>query len=258
MSCAFAFRAAVAAIVAGAVIAACTTSPTGRRQLKLVSDQEMAQMGAAAFQSLKSKTPPTQDRKTNAYVQCVAQAITRETGGEWEIQVFESQEVNAFALPGGKIGVYTGLLKVAANQHQLAAVIGHEVAHVLAGHSAARVSNEIAAQLGVSVLAATTGLSPDMIGLGANLLLLLPYSRGDESEADILGQQLMARAGFDPAEAPRLWVNMQKTGNGAPPELLSTHPSPDTRIHDLERNLPRVTPLYEQARAAGKKPACSA
>ncbi len=253
-----AFRAAIAALATLAVATACATSPTGRRQLKLVSDAEMAQMGAAAFQELKTKTPPVQSGKTNAYVQCVAQAITRETGGAWEVQVFESKDVNAFALPGGKIGVFTGLLKVAANQHQLGAVIGHEVAHVLAGHSAARVSNELAAQLGVAVLASTTGLSPDMIGMGANLLLLLPYSRGDESEADVLGQQLMARAGFDPREAANLWVNMAKASNGAPPELLSTHPSADTRIGDLNHNLGQVLPLYEQARAAGKRPNCAA
>ncbi|MEQ1438058.1 M48 family metallopeptidase [Fontimonas sp. SYSU GA230001] len=251
------FRTAVLVVLATAVAAACATSPTGRKQLRLVSDAEMSQMGIAAFQKLKTDTPPTRDAKVNGYVQCVAGAITREVGGAWEVQVFESKDVNAFALPGGKIGVYTGLLKVTANQDQLAAVIGHEVSHVLAGHSASRVSNEMAAQLGVSVLASATGMSADMIGMGANLLLLLPYSRGDESEADILGQQLMARAGFDPAEAARLWVNMQRANGGAPPEFLSTHPSASTRIQDLNNNLARVQPLYEQARAAGKKPSCT-
>lgn len=251
-------RTAALVTLAAAVAVACATSPTGRRQLRLVSDTEMSQMGVTAFQKLKTETPPTQNAKTNSYVQCVAGGITREVGGAWEVQVFESKDVNAFALPGGKIGVYTGLLKVTANQSQLAAVIGHEVSHVLAGHSASRVSNEMAAQLGVSVLASTTGLSPDMMGMGANLLLLLPFSRGDESEADVLGQQLMARAGFDPAEAANLWVNMAKASNGAPPELLSTHPSASTRIQDLDNNLPKVRPLYEQARAAGKKPACKA
>ncbi|MDD3764328.1 MAG: M48 family metallopeptidase [Nevskiales bacterium] len=239
-----------------ALISACATSPTGRRQLRLVSDAEMSQMGIAAFQSMKKETPPSSNARVNRYVQCVAGAITREVGGNWEVQIFDSKDINAFALPGGKIGVYTGLLKVTANQDQLGAVIGHEVSHVLAGHSAARVSNEMAAQLGVSVLSSATGMSPDMIGMGANLLLLLPYSRGDESEADVLGQQLMARAGFDPREAPKLWQNMMKASNGAPPELLSTHPSPSTRIQDLNANLPRLMPVYEQARAAGKRPDC--
>lgn len=253
-----AFRTAAVALTAAAIVAACVTSPTGRRQLRLVSDAEMSQMGIAAFQQLKQETPPTRDARVNSYVQCVSTAITREVGGNWEVQVFESKDVNAFALPGGKIGVYTGLLKVAANQDQLAAVIGHEVSHVLAGHSASRVSNEIAAQMGVSVLASTTGMSADMIGMGANLLLLLPYSRGDESEADILGQQLMARAGFDPAQAAALWINMAKASNGAPPEMLSTHPSASTRIDDLNRNVPNVRPLYDPARAAGKRPNCKA
>ncbi|TJY64766.1 M48 family metallopeptidase [Sinimarinibacterium sp. CAU 1509] len=242
--------------VVGAVVTACVTSPTGRRQLRLVSDAEMAQMGVTAFQDLKEKTPPTKDGKTNRYVQCVANAITREVGGQWEVQVFDSKQVNAFALPGGKIGVYTGLLKVTQNQDQLAAVIGHEVSHVLAGHSAARVSNEMATQLGVAVVSSATGVSGDMIGMGANLLLLLPYSRGDESEADVLGQQLMARAGFDPAEASKLWENMARAGGETPPEFASTHPSPSTRISDLNKNLSKVIPLYNQARAAGKKPSC--
>lgn len=241
-----------------ALVAACTTSPTGRTQLKLVSDAEMAQMGATAFQQLKQKEPLSKDGKSNSYVQCVANAITRETGGTWEVQVFDSKEVNAFALPGGKIGVYTGLLKVAANQDQLGAVIGHEVAHVLAGHSAARVSNQMAAQLGVALGSAATGVSPDMIGMGANLLLLLPYGRGDETEADVLGMDLMARAGFDPRQAPALWVNMGKaSGGNAPPEFMSTHPSNESRIRELNNRLPKSLPIYEQARAQGKTPRCS-
>lgn len=240
-----------------AVIVACATSPTGRRQLLLISDAEMAQMGVTAFQDLKEKNPPSKDARASAYVQCVSQSITREVGGQWEVQVFDSKDVNAFALPGGKIGIYTGLLKVATNQHQLAAVIGHEVSHVLAKHSAARVSNGMAAQLGVAVLASATGMSPDMMGMGAQLLLILPNSRGDETEADVLGMELMARAGFDPREAARLWENMARAGGGTPPEFLSTHPSPDSRIRDLNNNVPRAMPLYEQAHSAGKRPNCA-
>ncbi|SEQ27085.1 Peptidase family M48 [Solimonas aquatica] len=236
--------------------AACATSPTGRHQLRLVSDQKMATMGVTAFQELKTKTPLTQNPQTSAYVQCVARAITQETGGQWEVQVFESKEVNAFALPGGKIGVYTGLLAVAQTQDQLAAVLGHEVSHVLAGHSAARVSNEIATQFGVTLVSLGTGLPSEAVGAGAKYLLILPFSRGDESEADELGMQLMARAGFDPAQAVELWRNMEKQSSGAPPEFASTHPSHATRIADLQRELPQVQPLYAQARAAGKNPGC--
>jgi predicted Zn-dependent protease len=248
---------AVAGLVAAALVA-CATSPTGRSQLHLVSDAEMDQMGIAAFQKMKQKTPPTRDAKTSSYVNCVASTVTREggSGRNWEVQVFEDKQVNAFALPGGKIGVYTGLLKVAKNQDQLAAVIGHEVAHVIAGHSAARVSNEMAAQLGVGVLSAASGVDANAIGLGANLLLLMPFSRGDETEADILGQDAMARAGFDPRESVALWQNMAQASSGAPPQILSTHPSHDSRIRDLQNRLSVSMPLYEQARAQGRIPRC--
>jgi len=245
------------ALTACLVAVACATSPTGRRQLRLVSDSEMSQMGAAAFQELKQETALTKNARQSAYVQCVARAITNEVGGTWEVQTFESDDVNAFALPGGKIGVYTGLLKVAQTQDQLAAVLGHEVSHVLAGHSASRVSNQMAAQFGATLLSAGTGLSPDLIGAGAQYLLLLPFSRGDESEADVLGMQLMARAGFDPSQSIALWQNMSKAGGQAPPEFMSTHPSNETRISDLQRNLPQAQPLFTQARAAGKKPNCT-
>jgi len=244
-------------LIAG-LVAACATSPTGRSQLRLVSDAEMAQMGATAFTQMKGKTPLTKDGRTSGYVQCIARAVTAETGGgPWEVQVFETKDVNAFALPGGKIGVYTGLLKVAQNQDQLAAVLGHEVGHVIAGHSAARVSNEMAANLGIGILSSKTGISADAIGMGANLLLLLPFSRGDESEADILGMDYMAKAGFDPRQAAELWRNMAKSGGQAPPEFMSTHPSNQTRIQELNNHLPAALPFYEQARAAGKKPRCS-
>lgn len=252
-------RAFAVALLVSLLAAACATSPTGRRQLKLVSDGEMAQMGAAAFAQMKEKTPPSKEVKTSGYVQCVTQAVLKEmnTNIAWEVQVFDSKDVNAFALPGGKIGVYTGLLKVAQNQDQLAAVLGHEVAHVLAGHSASRVSNEMAASLGINILSSATGYDANMIGMGANLLLLMPFGRKDESEADILGLDYMAKAGFDPRQAPELWVNMGKASGGkAPPEFMSTHPSNETRINDLNARMGTAMPLYEQAKAAGKKPRC--
>jgi len=254
---------AVALIAVALIAAACVTTPTGRSQLRLVSDAQMAAMGSTAFAQLQQETPPTSDTKKVRTVDCVAEAITRTVAPEetWEVRVFDAPEVNAFALPGGKIGVYTGLLKVAENPDQLAAVIGHEVAHVLAGHSAARVSNELAAQLGITVLGQTTGVDPQLIGLGANLLLLLPYSRGDETEADVLGLQYMAKSGFDPREAPKLWANMSKQamskqGGGAPPEFLSTHPANETRIRELQERLPQALPLYEATRAQGGQPKC--
>lgn len=240
------------------LVTACATSPLGRRQLILVSDAEMSQMGAASFNDMKQKIPQTKDGKTSAYVSCVAHAITNELGTDqsWEVRVFDNKQVNAFALPGGKIGVYTGLLQVATTQDQLAAVIGHEISHVLAGHSAERVSEQMATQLGVGVASAATGVSGDMLGLASNVFFTLPHSRTQESEADLLGLDLMSKAGFDPRQSITLWQNMSRAGGQKPPELLSTHPADATRIQQLENRLPIALPLYEQARVQGKRPRC--
>ncbi|ULQ45193.1 M48 family metallopeptidase [Flagellatimonas centrodinii] len=248
----------VALITVGLVMA-CSTSPTGRTQLRLVGDEQLSQMGVTAFTQMKQEMPLAKSSATRSYVDCVARAITAQVPSRvaWEVQTFESKDVNAFALPGGKIGVYTGLLEVASTQDQLAAVIGHEVAHVLAGHSASRVSNEIATQFGMQIFSATTGYNPELVGLGANLLVLLPFSRGDESEADILGLDYMARAGFDPRAAVTLWQNMARASGGkAPAEFMSTHPSNDSRIRDITAQLGTVLPVYQQARAAGRNPGC--
>lgn len=249
----------LAAFIGSTLIAACATSPTGRTQLILVSSEEMQKMGAQAFAQMKEETPVARNTPAARYVECVSRALTQVIAPEqsWEVRTFESDAINAFALPGGKIGVYTGLIEVADDQHQLAAVVGHEIAHVLANHSAARVSNQLAAQLGASVLSSATGVSPQVIGMGAQVLLLMPYGRGDESEADVLGLRYMAEAGFDPSAAPALWVNMARAKMGnAPPEFLSTHPSDQSRIDNLRSRLDEVMPVYRQARAAGRTPNC--
>ncbi len=170
---------------------------------------------------------------------------------------------NAFALPGGKIGVNTGLLKVARTQGQLAAVIGHEIAHVLEGHANERVSAEFASQTAlqaVSVVAdASNPMYGQMVGLlgaGVQVGVMLPFGRKQEREADLLGLDLMATAGFDPRESIALWHNMSKAGGGQPPEFLSTHPSHGTRIRDLEQRMSSVMPLYEEAKAQGRRPRC--
>ncbi|MCI0749768.1 MAG: M48 family metallopeptidase [Nevskiales bacterium] len=239
--------------------AACATSPLGRHQLKLVSDAQMNQMGVAAYRDVQKKTPTVQDPGIVTYVNCVATAVLRETGGSvaWEITTFDDKQVNAFALPGGKIGVYAGLLKVAQTQDQLAAVIGHEVAHVLAGHSAERVSQQMLSQLGLQVASATTGVDPQLLGIATDVFFLLPHSRTQESEADRLGLDTMARAGFDPRQAVTLWQNMRQAGGGKPPQILSTHPSDDTRIRQLQERMSLALPLYEQARQQGKRPECT-
>lgn len=244
-----------------AALASCATSPLGRSQFIMVSDGEMAQMGVASFTEMKQKTPVTKNAKQSSYVNCIASAITREIGGgqQWEVQVFdEPKTVNAFALPGGKIGVYTGILAVAQTQDQLAAVLGHEVSHVLARHSAERVSEGMAQQGLTQIVAGASGIDPQLLGLASNVFFTLPHSRTQESEADLMGLDLMSRAGFNPEQAPELWRNMAKASGGkAPAEFLSTHPSSDTRIQDLTNRLPTAKPLYDAARASGKQPRCS-
>ena len=245
------------------LLAGCATSPTGRSQLVLMPENEINQMGLQAFTTIKKETKIDRSTATNRYVQCVAQAITREVGGNWEVVVFNDPDANAFALPGGKIGVYTGMLKVAENQDQLATVIGHEVAHVLARHSNERVSQKFAVEQGLSLINAIanpqsgTGQTlMGLLGVGAQYGVLMPYSRIQESEADILGLDLMAKAGFDPRESTRLWVNMGRAGGGQPPEFLSTHPSHSTRISELNAHMPVAVQLQSRARQQGKRPDC--
>jgi predicted Zn-dependent protease len=249
--------------LATALAVGCATSPSGRSQLVLMPESEMDQMGVQAFTNIKDETPVATNRTTNDYVQCVGRAITREVGGNWEIVVFRDDAANAFALPGGKIGVNTGLLKVAENQHQLATVIGHEVAHVQAHHSNERVSQQFAVDQGLSLITAiaspqsATGQSlMGLLGVGAQYGILLPYSRVQESEADILGLDLMAKAGFDPRESVKLWVNMGKAGGAQPPEFLSTHPSDRTRISGLEAHMQVALNLQSRAKQAGRRPDC--
>lgn len=267
------------AAVIVAVATGCATSPLGRRQLVLYPDTEMDVMGVQAFHQMKERFPISNDAATTRYVRCVARAITDALPGDgsrqvWEVVVFKEDSANAFALPGGKIGVNTGLLEVAVSPDQLAAVIGHEVAHVLARHSNERVSTGFATEIGL--VAAQQALSANtssvaaqqamaMLGLGAQVGILLPYSRTQESEADLLGLDLMARAGFDPGASIQLWRNMarhaqskqQGANTGTPPEYLSTHPSHATRISSLQARLPSAQKLHEKARSEGRRTQCS-
>lgn len=241
----------------------CATSPTGRSQLVLMPESEMTQMGLQAFTNIKEETPIERDRTVNKYVDCVARAITREVGGTWEVVVFKDDSANAFALPARKIGVNTGLLKVAKNQDQLATVLGHEVAHVLSQHSNERVSQKFAVEQGLGLInalaspqSATGQTLMGLLGVGAQYGILLPYNRVQESEADVLGLDLMAKAGFDPRESVSLWENMGRAGGGKPPEFLSTHPAHSTRIRDLQARIPLALQYQTRAQQMGKRPAC--
>lgn len=255
-------------IAALMLLSACATSPTGRQQLLLVPEGQMQQMGVTAFQEMKQQLPLAPDPEVQRYVACIADAIIRQLPAEararqWEVAVFQDDSANAFALPGGKIGVHTGLLKVAQTQDQLAAVMAHEVAHVLARHHAERVSQQFATQMGLDLVGAMAGPQTatkrqllGLLGLGAQVGILLPYSREQEREADLYGLDLMARAGFDPRASIELWNNMSAAGGRRPPEFLSTHPGPDTRIRDLQARIPQVMPLFQQAVAQGRQPRC--
>jgi len=250
--------------IAGLVLSACATSPTGRTQLIYMPDNQVNQMGLQAFDSMKSKNPVSRNPRYNQFAQCVTYALTRETGGQWEVVVFEDETLNAFALPGNKIGVHTGLINLVDNQDQLAAVIGHEIGHVLSRHSNERLSQETAVSTGLAMVQAVaqpqsalgqTALG--LLGVGAEYGVILPYSRIHETEADTIGLDLMARAGFDPRQSINLWLKMDKAAqSGQPIEFMSTHPSHGTRIDNLNQNMNKALQLQQQAWQMGKQPRC--
>lgn len=253
------FRKLAIGLLTATMLVACATSPTGRSQLILIPEGEMAQMGTQAFQQMQREQEVADNPRIQRYVECVADEITAELSGEWaktdwEVVVFKDDSANAFALPGGKIGVHTGLLDVAKNQHQLATVVGHEIGHVMARHGAERVSQQFAAGTALQLVNAYIGeessnsskLAMALLGLGTQVGVLLPYSRIQESEADVIGLDLMARAGFDPRQSIDLWQNMARHGGARPPEFLSTHPAPESRIQELRNKMPGAMDLYRQ------------
>jgi predicted Zn-dependent protease len=249
------------------MLSACATSPTGRSQVLLYSDAQLAQSGAQAFAGMKQETPISSAPVTNRFVQCIADKIIAQLGpnesaDDWEVVVFDSEQVNAFALPGKKIGVYTGLLGIAENQHQVAAVIGHEVGHVLAQHGNERMSQSTL--IGISQEAVNIALQSNNVtqsgaimsalGLGVQVGVALPFSRAHESEADVIGLDLMSKAGFDPRQSVNLWQNMNRaSGGNRPLEILSTHPAPETRMANLNANMSNALAQYN---AVQNKPNC--
>lgn len=254
------------AIVLALTGCATTTSSTGRKQyVGGVSEQQLNQLGAQAFVEAKSKGPLSNDARQNAYVRCVVNALVRQLppqaqGVAWETAVFANKEPNAFALPGGKVGVNTGIFTVAKNQNQLAAVLAHEIGHVVERHHDERITRQMGASGFVQAIGALAGDYGSLATQGGGLLaqtgFLLPGSRVQESEADVVGQRLMAEAGFDPEQAVNLWQNMIAASNGRQPEWLSTHPNPQSRIQELRSRAGTLMPVYQQARAAGRIPKC--
>ncbi|MGH7056829.1 MAG: M48 family metallopeptidase [Acetobacteraceae bacterium] len=238
------------------LLAGCTTAPT------LYSPAQMAKLGNQAYAKIKQQTPVSHDASLQRYVQCIVSHLATQTPGKhWNVTLFQSKEANAFALPGGDIGVYTGILKYADTQSELAAVIGHEMGHVLAHHINQRLSRAAITQAGLQAIGAAIGGGAGhqqvmgLLGLGAQYGIMLPFSRSQESQADIIGLNLAAEAGFDPESTIQLWHNMSAAGS-APPEFLSDHPSPADRIANLKAHMPQALKEYHQARAADRSPNC--
>lgn len=258
----------VLALAMVGVLAACatTTSSTGRTQyVGGVSQAQLNQLGEQAFTEAKQKGPLSRDAKQNGYVRCVVDSLVRELPAAqrqiaWETAVFAQDEPNAFALPGGKVGVNAGLFTVARNQDQLAAVIAHEIGHVVENHHDERITRQMGAAGAVQLLGALAGNYGQAAAQGGSVLaqtgFLLPGSRAQETEADVVGQRLMASAGYDPRAAVALWQNMIEAGGNRPPQWLSTHPDPRSRIGELQTRATQLVPVYDQARASGRRPQC--
>lgn len=244
------------------VLAGCYTVPeTGRKSLMIVSPGEEMKMGVAAFADIRAKEKVSTDVEANARVRRIGRRIAEAVGdalpgAQWEFVVFEeAKTVNAFALPGGKVGVYTGLLELAESDDEVATVIGHEIAHVTARHGAERMSQGlVAGVVGAGVVLGTEDskyrdIARVLYGVGATGATLA-FSRGNESEADYIGLRYAAKAGYDPNAAITFWQKMAKAKDGKQPwKWISTHPPDAERIADLQKWMPEVMPLYEQAKA---------
>lgn len=243
-----------------------TTQPgaigVDRKQMMLVSAQEIDAGAKVAYsqelQKARASGTLNKDQKAYQRVQTITKRLIPQTRTfradapqwQWEVNVETSDDVNAYCMPGGKIMVYTGLIdQLQATDAELAAVIGHEIAHALREHSRERISRAYAEQLALAGIAVATGVGQTTMEIASQISAVtftLPHSREQEAEADRIGLELMARAGYDPNAAVTLWQKMTKLGGGGP-EFLSTHPSGESRIRDLESNIPRVLPLYRAA-----------
>ncbi len=259
---------ASAILFTGSLVGCSSTTNEGavgvkRNQLLMVSSEEVLQLSnqsyAQTLQQARSKQILDTDTKQLARLQRIANRLIAQVAvyrpeaqrWNWEVHTIKSNDLNAYVLPGGKIMFYSGLIeRLNLTDDEIAAVMGHEMAHALREHARERISRQMATQTGIGIVASVFGLSQgqaQLAGLAGDLGLSLPNSRTQETEADLMGLELMARAGFNPNSAVTLWQKMQKAGSGSGmPQFLSTHPVSDNRIANIQAMLPKVTPLYQQ------------
>ena len=239
------------------ILACVNNKETGRRAFIIVPDSQMNSMGIKSYRAILETEKVSKNTRLNRIVSRIGNRIAKASGAKfnWEFNVIKNDEmVNAFCLPGGKVAVYTGIIKVAKNEAGLAAIMGHEVAHATLKHGSERVSQAMAAQLGVSLAAlsfenaAHRDLIVGALGVGTTFGVLMPFSRKHETEADVVGLRYMAKAGYAPAEAVLLWQRMAALGGAKTPEILSTHPAPLKRSELLRSKLPSVMKIYNASK----------
>ena len=253
------------------LIVMCKTVPlTGRKGLNLISSSEINQLSFQQYEQLKKESTLCTDQVKVNQVKSVGVRIQHAVenylnqngysdlleGFEWEFILIEDPTVNAFCMPGGKVAFYTGILPYCQDENGIAVVMGHEVAHAIAQHGNERMSQALLQQLGGVALSVALAQEPEQTqalfgqayGLGAHYGVMLPFSRKHESEADELGLYFMAMAGYDPQTAPVFWQRMSQSGGQKPPELMSTHPSDETRIANLNKHMPKAMEYYNMAK----------
>jgi predicted Zn-dependent protease len=249
----------VMSLVAPLFLASCATIPvSGRRSFNVVPEEQELTLGVEAYKEVVTKAKISKDASALAMVRRVGERIAQVSDRpdyQWEYTLIDDPKTqNAFCLPGGKVAVYTGILPITKNETGLAVVLGHEIAHAIAKHGAERMSQELLLNLGGQTLEAAMHDKPaetrqaalQAFGLGATVGAILPFGRSQESEADRIGLIYMSKAGYDPHEALAFWKRMEAASSGqAPPQFLSTHPSHETRIHNLEKWMPEAEQIFK-------------
>jgi predicted Zn-dependent protease len=245
-----------------AIICSLVFLSVGTAQAQLLGgEREINRQANLQWRMMKQQIPQALDPRTQAYVECIAWRIIDVLDDEyqdslaWEIIVFEDDSLNAFAMPGGKIGVFTGLLRVANTPEALAAVIGHEVAHLTEDHVMQRARRARRGEALSMIGGAATGMH-DVWRAGVAIGMTLPFSRGQETEADVVGLEYMAKAGYDPRASLELWRNMSASRQHREAEFFSTHPADDRRMDNLVRSLTPALIEYNKALEAGRRPDC--